>query len=261
MANEKISAMPAASALDGAELVPLVQSGGNVRATAQDVANLGFLQRVTVPIGAMQLTTLHSAPVQIVADPGNGKRIVFVAGALQLLAGPAGQPTFSDSNLGLGIAGALVAIIDPDGLHGVIGNSLAFVCGSAATPAEIAPGALVLSSTDDMGVWGEITSISVTAGNAGLLYADGDLFNISGASGDAIGIVTGVGAGGAVTSVAVTGAGTNPGTSYTTGTGNATVPISPSLGDGNLQVDIVVSTPQTGTAQVDVAYYLINTLT
>ena len=40
MANEKISAMPAASALDGAELVPLVQSGGNVRATAHKQVNL-----------------------------------------------------------------------------------------------------------------------------------------------------------------------------------------------------------------------------
>ena len=75
MANEKISAMPAASALDGAELVPLVQSGGNVRATAQDVANLGFLQTVTVPISALELTTLHSAPVQIVAAVS--RRLLF----------------------------------------------------------------------------------------------------------------------------------------------------------------------------------------
>lgn len=38
--SEKISAMPAASALTGAELVPLVQSGDNKRTTAQAIANL-----------------------------------------------------------------------------------------------------------------------------------------------------------------------------------------------------------------------------
>lgn len=39
--SEKISAMPAAAALTGAELVPLVQGGDNVRSTAQAIANLG----------------------------------------------------------------------------------------------------------------------------------------------------------------------------------------------------------------------------
>lgn len=39
--SEKISAMPAASALTGTELVPVVQSGDNKRTTAQAIANLG----------------------------------------------------------------------------------------------------------------------------------------------------------------------------------------------------------------------------
>lgn len=40
MSDEKISAMPAAAALTGAELVPVVQGGANVKATAQNIANL-----------------------------------------------------------------------------------------------------------------------------------------------------------------------------------------------------------------------------
>ncbi len=37
MADTKISAMPNASTLDGTELVPLVQSGANVKATVEDI--------------------------------------------------------------------------------------------------------------------------------------------------------------------------------------------------------------------------------
>lgn len=39
--SEKISQMPAASALTGTELVPIVQSSDNVRTTTQGIADLG----------------------------------------------------------------------------------------------------------------------------------------------------------------------------------------------------------------------------
>ena len=39
MADQKISAMPAASALTGAELVPVVQSGANVQTTINDLSS------------------------------------------------------------------------------------------------------------------------------------------------------------------------------------------------------------------------------
>lgn len=39
--SQKISEMSAAATLDGTELVPLVQGGSNVQATAQDIADLG----------------------------------------------------------------------------------------------------------------------------------------------------------------------------------------------------------------------------
>lgn len=41
MANEKISGMPTASGLTGAELVEVVQGGDNKKTTTQDIANLG----------------------------------------------------------------------------------------------------------------------------------------------------------------------------------------------------------------------------
>ena len=41
MADQKISAMPNASTLTGAELVPLVQSGANVKVTLQNIRNFG----------------------------------------------------------------------------------------------------------------------------------------------------------------------------------------------------------------------------
>lgn len=41
MADQKISAMPSASTLTGAELVPLVQSGANVQATVQAIKGFG----------------------------------------------------------------------------------------------------------------------------------------------------------------------------------------------------------------------------
>ena len=51
MADTKISAMTSAAALDGTELVPVVQGGANVKATTQAIADLagagGMLSGVT----------------------------------------------------------------------------------------------------------------------------------------------------------------------------------------------------------------------
>jgi hypothetical protein len=51
MSDEKISAMPPAAALTGAELVPVVQGGANVKATAQNIANLAPAPTVTITKG------------------------------------------------------------------------------------------------------------------------------------------------------------------------------------------------------------------
>lgn len=53
MADQKISAMPAASALDGTELIPLVQGGNNVRSTVNSVT-----QFVTNRIALIRTTSL-----------------------------------------------------------------------------------------------------------------------------------------------------------------------------------------------------------
>lgn len=62
--SEKISQMPPASALTGAELVPLVQGGDNVRSTTQDIADLG---------GGGGTPTL--AAVLVVGNDANGLEI------------------------------------------------------------------------------------------------------------------------------------------------------------------------------------------
>jgi hypothetical protein len=48
MANQKISAMSAAAALDGTEIVPVVQSDENVRTTTQDIADLAGARAETI---------------------------------------------------------------------------------------------------------------------------------------------------------------------------------------------------------------------
>lgn len=66
MADQKISAMPSASALTGAELIPLVQSGVNVQTTITDIAdfttatNLGYGE-IYVASGSTSQTTSGTA--------------------------------------------------------------------------------------------------------------------------------------------------------------------------------------------------------
>lgn len=48
MANVKISELTASGALDGTELVEIVQSGANVQTTAQDIADLGGGGSITI---------------------------------------------------------------------------------------------------------------------------------------------------------------------------------------------------------------------
>jgi hypothetical protein len=66
MADQKISAMPSASTLTGAELIPLVQSGVNVQATITEIAdyttatNLGFGE-IYVASGSTAQTTSGTA--------------------------------------------------------------------------------------------------------------------------------------------------------------------------------------------------------
>lgn len=89
MADTKISGMTNAAPLTGAELVPLVQSGVNVKATAQDIANLGVGGSFTAGNGidptALAASTIGNTGTIIQQDTtiGNfGVNISIVAGAI-----------------------------------------------------------------------------------------------------------------------------------------------------------------------------------
>lgn len=81
--SEKISAMPAASALTGAELVPIVQSGDNKRTTAQDIADLGGGGSAAYMVYTALLTQAGTdAPVATVLQNTLGGTLVWTrAGA------------------------------------------------------------------------------------------------------------------------------------------------------------------------------------
>lgn len=72
MADQKISAMPAAATLTGAELVPLVQSGANVRATLDSIRALdnayGGFSDSTDQTGSISAGTVMTFDTIDVAD-------------------------------------------------------------------------------------------------------------------------------------------------------------------------------------------------
>lgn len=84
MADEKISAMPAAAALTGAEIVPLLQGGANVKSTAQDIANLAPASGDVIgPAGAVadNFASFNGATGKIIKDSGKSAASFDVAGA------------------------------------------------------------------------------------------------------------------------------------------------------------------------------------
>jgi len=84
-----------------------------------------------------------------------------------------------------------------------------------------------------------VQSATPTLGNAGLLYALGDTGTINNLAGvPATYQVTGIGAGGAVTSVTVT----FPGSGFSVSTGNTTT-VTTGAGDGTLELDITAIAP------------------
>jgi len=62
LADQKISAMPAAAALTGAELVPLVQSGANVRSTVSNVGAF-YTNRIALLSSTTQTALADTATV------------------------------------------------------------------------------------------------------------------------------------------------------------------------------------------------------
>jgi len=62
MADQKISAMPSASTLDGTELVPLVQSGANVQSTVSDI-NAFTTNRISLISSTTQTALANTATI------------------------------------------------------------------------------------------------------------------------------------------------------------------------------------------------------
>ena len=87
MADQKISAMPNAATLTGAEVIPLVQSGANVKATIDDVnaviTNHGYFYSVTD-----QSTTVNTATAVLVQQTGFAQNISVVDDSKITIANP-----------------------------------------------------------------------------------------------------------------------------------------------------------------------------
>jgi hypothetical protein len=92
MPDTKISALPAAGALAGTELLVAVQGGADVQTTTQDVANLGAGTWVTVntPIGgACTINCTSTASMGlVVSDNGQGLWNFQQGSSIQMFSGP-----------------------------------------------------------------------------------------------------------------------------------------------------------------------------
>lgn len=120
MADTKISAMTAASALTGAELVPLVQSGANVRSTVQDISdfNASYIEvaqttgtvNLTATPQLLKPTTVVGTPNGVSYDPATGEFTFTQPGnyglsiSVNALASNAGQSVYwyAENNTGAG---------------------------------------------------------------------------------------------------------------------------------------------------------------
>ena len=80
MADQKISAMPSAATLTGAELAPLVQDGANVQSTVSDI-NAFAQNRLTLLSSTTQTATANVATVITYDTEAFGQNISLVDGS------------------------------------------------------------------------------------------------------------------------------------------------------------------------------------
>ena len=80
MADQKISAMPSAATLTGAELAPLVQEGANVQSTVSDI-NAFAQNRLTLLSSTTQTATANVATVITYDTEAFGQNISLVDGS------------------------------------------------------------------------------------------------------------------------------------------------------------------------------------
>lgn len=228
-----------------------------------DQSGGGGALSVTVALTANQLNHLFSAPVSVVAAPGVGKVAVPLSVTLVYSHGSHGYYTESSADhpqMALGATylyqGALILELDTltssvsgspfSGLRD--GGGLLDLATLANQPLKFG------NSVADLIDFGEVASSTLLAG--GLLYNIGDTggFNENHTAGTYT--VTGVGAGGAVTS-------------YTLGTGDEVVNgctagqtlttfVNTGGGDGNFSITVDTIAPGNGTASVTVQYAVLD---
>jgi hypothetical protein len=236
-----------------------VDGKGRITAASNGSGGSGAVLTVSVPISETALTELNSVPITAIAAPGSGKTINVISATAQYKGGTAPfgasavlplELVFSD-NLGFDI---MNSNLSP--LFGNAGDSLVFdAAGNTISQFEDDQG-IAITQAADMGVWGPITSSSLAAGGSG--YAIGDTGTLVQDSGDATYQVNTVDGGGGVLTYTLT----SLGTSYQTLANAFTATGGSQPGSGlGLTLAITVSTAETGHAQVDISYTLINTLT
>ena len=163
MANQTITQLPAAQALTGTELVPIVQDGGTVKTTVADIANAP-----TLTFSFLTATSEAGLPdSRLLATSGNGLTLTDNGGG---------------STLNIALSGAPASLISS-------GNGIQVKTNSTTLAARsVAVGAAGLSVADGDGVAGNPT-ISLTGMPLYLAQSTG-VGLLTRTSGNSVGVVT-----------------------------------------------------------------------
>lgn len=212
-----------------------------------------LLKIATVTLTGAQLAAINGTPVTAIAAQGAGK--------FPLLQGTVIQAQYTTGTVPYTIYGNLRILgnLGVSGLNLIDQNNISFTIGTdsvstgefqtlqrSGTASQFDNLALIIKALSTS--TGRVTASNVTAGNAGLLYAPGDSFLITGAGGNAAGIIDTVGVGGNVLTYHFTAQGTgyavaNNKATTTGGAGSGfeidiTAIQSVSAGDGTLTLTI-----------------------
>lgn len=187
MANAKISQLPAAGAITGAELVPVVQGGTTSQTTVDDILTGTTLTSVTLVTPALgtpasgTLTSCTGLPVSTgVAGLGTG-----VATALAVNVGSAGAPVVNGGALGTPSSGTLTSCTGLPVATGVsgLGSGVATFLATpssanlaSAVTGETGSGALVFGTSPTIAT--PVLTLRVTT--AAALGAAADAINTAG---------------------------------------------------------------------------------
>lgn len=242
--------------------------------------SVAVIKRASISLTANQLNHLHSSPVTLVAAGGSGTIIAPVAFTYAMHAGSVANFGPNGADMYVGYLGNVSAVGVPGSmswdagtfttigqsnfitLPGILDPSVGGATSGNYDPLTLAStrGNYALGNNQPLVLWtvsdfinaGAVATSSITAGNAGTLYAAGDTgFLSSTGDGTAAYVVDTVSAGAVATYHL-----TANGTGYVVGTGEATATggSQPGIGTG-FQIDIGTITPGNGSGSVTVLSY------